>query len=83
MTPVARKTYIVKELYTYTYIYICIHTYIYIYIYIETIIRNPKKVGLFGYRHVLPSALNPDHPNPPPRATHKDERALGSLEDKV
>ena len=32
--------------------YIHIYTYIYIYryIYIEAIIRNPKEVGLFGYR---------------------------------
>ena len=29
---------------------IYIYIYRYIYIYIETIIRNPKKVGLFGYR---------------------------------
>ena len=32
------------------YIYILIYVYIYIYVYIETIIRNPKNLGLFGYR---------------------------------
>ena len=35
----------------YIYIYMLIYMYIYIYIYlIETIIRSPKMVGLFGYR---------------------------------
>ena len=31
--------------------YFCI--YLSIYIYIEAIIRNPKKLGLFGYRQAL------------------------------
>ena len=42
--PVTEKTYLSKELHIYIYMYVCI------YIYIETIIRNPRKVGLSGYR---------------------------------
>ena len=35
-----KTTYLFKELYIYIYLYL------YLYLYIETIIRNPKKVGL-------------------------------------
>ena len=55
--PVAEKTDLFKELYIYIYIHTYMYIYIYIYmkgtIYIYTIIRNPTKVGLSGYRWKL------------------------------
>ena len=62
---------------TYTSTYTCIYiyipvaekTYLFEELCIETIIRNPKKVGLFGYRCALPGshkaggASRPKHPN--------------------
>ena len=40
-------------IYIYVCMYFCIYLSIYLYIYIEAIIRNPKKLGLFGYRQAL------------------------------